>query len=121
MMHYLSPNDPKFMGKTDAESIQNAINAAEKGPIRTVSIPRFCARTGAEEWIIDKSILLPSDITIVLDDCHLTLKEGVYENVFRNKNMYTEISTKPEGKQHGIRIIGFGNAIIDGGKGNDLT
>ena len=120
-MHYLSPNDPKFMGKTDSESIQNAINAAEKGPIRTVSIPRFCARTCSEEWIIDKAILLPSNLTVVLDDCHLTLKKDVYENVFRNKNMYTDISTKAEGKQHGIRIIGFGNAIIDGGEGNDLT
>ena len=120
-MEFLSPNDPKFIGKTDSESIQNAINAAECGPIRTVSIPRFCARTGKEEWIIDKALLLPSNITIVLDNCHLTLKKDVYENVFRNKNMYTEISRKPEGKQHGIRIIGFGNAIIDGGEGNDLT
>ena len=114
MMNYLSPNDPKFQAESDAISIQNAINQAEIGPIRTVVIPRVCARTGAEEWIIDKSILLPSNVTIVLEDCHLTLKEGVYENIFRNKNMYTETSTKVEGKQSGIRIIGVGEAILDG-------
>ena len=120
MQNYLSPNDPQFMAETDSRSIQNAIDAAEKGPIRTVRIPRVCARTGEEEWLIDKSILLPSNITIILEDCHLTLEEGVYENIFRNKNLYTDISTKPEGKQTGIRIIGEGDAILDGGKGNDL-
>ena len=120
-MIYISPNDAKFLGKSDSESIQNAINAAEQGPIRTVCIPRLCERTGKNEWIIDKSILLPSNVTIILDDCHLTLKEGVYENIFRNKNLYTDVSLKQEGKQTGIRIIGFGNAILDGGKGNDLT
>ena len=121
MEYYLSPNDPRFQAESDSKSIQNAIDAAEKGPIRTVRIPRICARTGAEEWLIDKSILLPSDITIILDDCHLVLKENVYENIFRNKNMYTDISLKAEGKQHGIRIIGVGDATLDGGKGNDLT
>ena len=120
MQDYFSPNEPRFMGATDSESIQNAVNAAEKGPIRTVRIPRVCARTGATEWIIEKSILLPSDITIILDDCHLTLKKDVYENIFRNKNMYTDLHNKMEGKQHGIRIIGVGDAILDGGEGNDL-
>ena len=120
MIEYLSPNDKKYIGKTDSESIQNAINATEQTGIRTVCIPRICKRTGRPEWIIDKTILLPSDITIILDDCHLVLEEGVYENIFRNKNLYTDISNKPEGKQKGIRIIGFGDAILDGGKGNDL-
>ncbi len=121
MQNYLSTNDVRFRADSDSMTIQNAIDEAEKGPIRTVCIPRVCARTGAEEWLIDQSILLPSNITIILDDCHLTLKEGVYENIFRNKNMYTENANKPEGKQSGIRIIGRGDAVLDGGKGNDLT
>ena len=121
METFLSPNDKRFQGKNDSESIQNAINAAEKGPIRTVCIPRVCARTGAEEWIIEKSLLLPSNITIILEDCHLKLKDGIYENIFRNKNAFTDISKKAEGKQTGIRIIGVGDAILDGGNGNDLT
>ncbi|MBE6656172.1 MAG: hypothetical protein E7609_04825 [Ruminococcaceae bacterium] len=121
MTNYLSPNDPRFQADSDAVSIQNAIDAAEKGPIRTVRIPRVCERMGREEWIIDKSILLLSNITVILDDCHLTLKKDVYENIFRNKNMYTDVSTKREGKQTGIRIIGVGDAVLDGGEGNDLT
>ena len=87
MKNYYSPNDVEFIADSDSKSIQNAIDAAEKGPIRTVRIPRVSERTGREEWIIDKSILLPSDVTVILDDCHLVLKKGVYENIFRNKNM----------------------------------
>ena len=121
MVEFLSPNDPRFMGRSDSESIQNAIDAAESEGVRTVAIPRRCERTGEDEWIIDRSILLPSNITVILDDCNLTLKEGVYENIFRNRNMYTEASTKSEGRQSGIRIIGVGDAVLDGGLGNDLT
>nr|MBQ4318338.1 hypothetical protein [Clostridia bacterium] len=120
MEYYLNPNSPQFMADTDSQSIQNAVNAAENGPVRTVIIPRRNNRTGNDEWMIDKTILLPSDITVILDDCHLTLVEGVYENIFRNKNMYTEIAKTPDGTQHGIRITGRGNAVLDGGKGNDL-
>lgn len=121
MDYYISPNDPQYMGRDDSESIQNAIDAAEASGIRTVVIPRICDRTGRDEWIITKSILLPSDITVILDDCHLTLADGIYENIFRNKNMYTDISLRPEGVQRGIRIIGRGGAVLDGGGGNDLT
>lgn len=121
MKDYLSPNDAEFISDSDSRSIQNAIDAAGNGPIRTVRIPRVCERTGRDEWIIDKTILLPSNITVILDDCHLTLKKGVYENIFRNKNMYTDVWLKPEGKQSGIRIIGVGDAVLDGGEGNDLT
>ena len=121
MEYYLNPNDPRFMGKDDSESIQNAVNAAGNGEVRTAIIPRRCERTGLDEWTISRSILLPSNITVILDDCHLTLAEGVYENIFRNKNMYTDVSLSSVGIQRGIRIIGRGNAVLDGGKGNDLN
>ena len=120
METFYSPNDSRFIGNSDSESIQNAVDAAADGMIRTVRIPRISARTGADEWIIDKAILLPSNITIVLEDCHLILAEGVYDNIFRNKNIYSDISRTADGRQSGIRIIGEGGAILDGGKGNDL-
>lgn len=120
MQPFYSPNDPQFIADSDSQSIQNAVDAAANGAIRTVRIPRVSARSGAAEWCIDKAILLPSNITIVLEDCHLTLAEGIYDNIFRNKNMYTDISRRAEGRQTGIRIIGEGDAILDGGRGNDL-
>lgn len=120
MYRYLDANDPRFAADSDSATIQNAVDAAEAGGVSTVSIPRRCARTGKDEWIIDRTILLPSNITIILDDCRLTLAPGVYQNIFRNRNMYTDISLKKEGRQYGIRIIGHGRATLDGGEGNDL-
>ncbi len=120
MREYYSPNDADLMGATDSESIQNAVNATRGGESHVVRIPRRNARTGQDEWCIDKSILLPSDITVELYDCHLTLAEGVYENIFRNENLYTDLGFTLEGEQYGIRIVGYGDAILDGGLGNDL-
>ena len=54
MQNYLSPNDERFIGESDSKSTQNAIDEAEKGPVKTVCIPRVCARTGAEEWMNDE-------------------------------------------------------------------
>ncbi|NMA08534.1 MAG: hypothetical protein GX929_05410 [Clostridiales bacterium] len=116
----VTPNDPRFLAGSDARSIQNAVCAAAKGDIRTVRIPRYNARTGKPGWLIDRTILLPSEITVLLDDCRLTLAPGVYENIFRNENLYTDVSLTQAGEQHGIRIIGRGMATLDGGEGNDL-
>lgn len=119
MLSY-NANDARFRAETDSATIQNAINATREGECRTVVIPRLNARTGEECWVIDKTILLPNDITVYLDDCVLTLADGVYENIFRNENMYREGSLSPENEQYGIRIIGRGDATLDGGKDNGL-
>lgn len=120
MERFYSPNDPRFSANDDASTIQNAVDAAVADGVRVVRIPRQCARTGLDFWQISRAILLPGNITVYLDDCHLILNEGIYDNIFRNANMYTNIARKPEGLQKGIRIIGTGEAILDGGKGNDL-
>ncbi len=119
-MLFLNPNDPAFSAETDSKSIQNAIDAAANGPIRTVSIPHHCDRTGADEWVIEKTLLLPDNVTVILDDCHLRLADGVYENIFRNKNMYSPLALTEEGEQRNIHIIGRGNAILDGGTDNGV-
>lgn len=113
-------NDPRFRADSDSATIQNAINATREGNCRAVVIPRHNERTGESRWEIDKTLLLPNDITVYLDDCFLTLADGVCENIFRNENMYREDSLLPENEQHGIRIIGLGNAVLDGGKDNGL-
>ena len=119
-MTYYNANDLRFRADTDSATIQNAINATREGECRTVVIPRVNERTGKPIWVIDKTLLLPNDITVYLDDCFLTLADGVYENIFRNENMYREGSLLPENEQHGIRILGLGNAVLDGGKDNGL-
>lgn len=119
-MNCYNANDPCFRAESDSATIQNAINATKKGDCHAVVIPRHNARTGESRWVIDKTLLLPNDITLYLDDCFLTLADGVYENIFRNENTFGADSLKPENEQHGIRILGLGDATLDGGKDNGL-
>lgn len=116
----VSVNEARFFGQTDSETIQNAIEYAVTEGDGIVTIPRFNLRTGKPIRIIDQSILLPSDITILLEGAHLRQADGVIENIFRNQNAWTELGNTVEGEQHNIRIIGVGNTILDGGLPNGM-
>ena len=120
-MELIYASDKRFWGSTDAETIQNAIDYAEKTGLSRVTIPRHNPRTGENIWIISKTILLPSDMTVVLEDAHLRLADGVLENIFRNRNCRTEKGNTIEGEQKNIRILGSGNATLDGGKHNGFV
>jgi len=113
-------DEARFMGDTDSQTIQNAIDESHAHGIGKVVIPRINPRTGEPLWVIDKVILLPSDMTVILDGCHLRLADGVRENIFRNKNAWTAVGNTLEGEQHDIRIIGVGNAVLDGGEPNGM-
>ena len=119
-MSAFTPNDAGIVGADDSASIQTAVDRAAASGIGKVTIPRFNARTGRCGWTISRSILLPGDMTVVVDNATLTLADGVYENVFRSANVWTEKGCTPDGELRGIHIIGVGNAVLDGGKANDL-
>ena len=73
------------------------------------------------DWIIEEAVRLPSDFTLVLEDCHLRLADGSFTNMFVNEHHDTEIGGTPEGTDRNISIIGRGKAILDGGKYNGLS
>ena len=64
-----------------------------------------------DEWIIDRTILLPSNITIILDDCRLTTAPG-YIRTSSATATCIPISPSKEGRQYGIRIIGHGRVPL---------
>ena len=103
--------------KHDSKTIQEAIKRACELKERKLVIPRINARTGEDIWEIKETIFLPSDFTLILDNCHLRMADGVFCNMFCNENAYTE---KCE-EQKNISIIGIGNALLDGGIPNGLT
>src|SRR5690606_10631764 len=76
-----TPND--FTG-SDTERIQAAIDAA-KGTSGKVIIPADNAN-GTNLWEIDRAILLPSDMTVILDNCTLRLSDNSRDNLFRSDN-----------------------------------
>ena len=121
MMDYISPNDERLFGETDSITIQNAIAAAEKDGCRKIMIPRYNARTGKNEWRIPVSIKVPSDFTVILDNCYMVQETGVYDNMFTCLYSWDfDKCTKLENEQKNIAIIGQGNVILDGGVHNHL-
>ena len=113
-----SPND--FPDGSDSAMIQAAVDAAEAEGLGKVVIPRFNRRGARAVWNIDRTILLPSDFTLILDDCHLRMADGAMCRMFQNRNTDTETGNTRAGIQRNIRIIGLGNPILDGGEPNGL-
>ncbi len=103
--------------KNDSMTIQGAIEYAYKNNENKITIPRINKRTGEPLWVISETIYIPSDFTVVLDNCRLKMADGVYCNMFCNKNAYESEC----GQQKNISIIGIGNAVLDGGLPNGLT
>ena len=117
----ITPNLEEIIGKKDSESIQNAINYASQTGVNSVTIPRINRRTGEQIWWIDQAIILPSNMELILDNCHLRQSDDCFDNMFRNF-----FDTEREGHQlseqrRNIVIRGQGHAILDGGKHNGLT
>lgn len=113
MTAYITPNAQ--LGRSDAERIQSAINAAVSMGTRRVRIPRVNERTGKECWVIDETIRLPSDIEILIDDAHLVLADGCFCNMFAALGGDTA-----EKALRNITLRGRGHAVLDGGHYNGL-
>lgn len=73
------------------------------------------------DMIIDSAVRLPSNFTLILEDCHLRMADGCYSNMFVNEHCYTDEGRTPEGCDRNISIIGRGRAILDGGEYNGLS
>lgn len=80
--------------------------------IATADGTRQIVLTG--DYTIYETILIPSDFTIVLDNCHLTMAKDTFCHLFRNQH------ATDGGTDQNIRIIGRGKAILDGGEYNGL-
>ena len=80
---------------------------------------RIATVSGSYE--IDKPIRIPSDFTLILENCHLRLADGVFSNIFLNEHFGTDIGKTKSGTDRNIKIIGRGKAILDGGNYNGLS
>ena len=93
--------------------IFSKIEEAIKDESRTVTI--------SGNWEIDEAIRLPSNFTLILENAHLRMADGVYSNMFVNEHHGTDIGNTTDGTDRNINIIGRGRAILDGGKYNGLS
>ena len=102
-----------FFQKGGYDYITAEIQRAIESGSRTAKI------TG--HWEINKAVRLPSNITLILENCHLRMAKDCYSNMFLNEHYGTEIGRTLEGTDTNITIKGRGYAIIDGGGYNGLT
>ena len=103
----ITPND--FKG-SDIERIQAAINAAKETTHKIV-IPKRNAN-GTNVWKIDCAILLPGNMTIILDNCIIQLSDSCRDNMFRSDNVGIGI-TNPVWN-YKISIVGVGDVLLRG-------
>jgi hypothetical protein len=117
----ITPN--RFDG-SDSDRIQAAIEAAT-GTTNRVVIPARNTN-GTNVWLLDRAILMPSNMTLVLDDCTVQLADSCIDNIIRSDNVGAGGTSVPW--NHDIRIIGRGHATLRGasrprstGEGKTLT
>ena len=111
---FITPN--QTLGSTDSESIQNAVNLAKELGVNKVIIPRINERCEKALWLIDKTVRLPSDMTVILDNCFLQMADDVSGGFFCNETLFTDKGYKLDYRMKNIHIKGIGEAILDGGR-----
>ncbi len=104
----------EFSG-SDSHRIQSAVNKAREEK----AIALIPAGGGSLDgvWDIDEAILLDGDVSILLDGAHLRLQDGVFDNIFRTRNLYEDKTVELSN----IFIKGQNGAVLDGGVHNRLT
>jgi hypothetical protein len=106
---YVSPND--FENGSQTSRIAAAIEyAGNRG--RKVVIPAIDRVTNTGVWKIDSAILLPSDFTLVLDNCTLKLSDLCRDNFIRTANL--KVGQPSLETYHNVHIIGIGNVLLEG-------
>lgn len=118
MNMYINVN--QFLEATcDSDMIQAAVDAAQNTG-QAVLIPRINARTGQPRWDITKTILLPSNCMIFLQNCHMRLADGAVCSIFQNKDYEIMDYLSEEKRQKNITIQGIGQVVLDGGVHNGI-
>ena len=119
MKMFVTPNET--IGNSDSESIQNAVNLAKELNINKVVIPRINERSRKALWTIDKTVRLPSDMTVILDNCFMQMADDVAGGFFCNDTLFTDEGRSLEHRMKNINIKGVGEAILDGGRPTEVN
>ncbi len=98
---------------SDSDRIQAAIEAAGKcGGMVRIPTRRPDAVSPRDYWLLDRAIILPSDTTLMLENCRVKLSDRCRDNFIRSANCGEGIATIEPIRN--IHIIGIGNAVLEG-------
>ena len=99
-------------GMNDSQAVDAALFVSRKAESRTLI---FKGKT----FILTKAVELPSNTTVIIDNCTITQADCTFDNIFRGNNYVIDpenpfdyvLDVRP---LKNIRIIGRGNAVISG-------
>lgn len=105
-------NANHYPGKTDSETLENALQ--HLGADRILIIPPRDSEQEPERthWLIDRAILLPENITVILQNCKIKLSDRCRDNFFRSANCGMGIAF-PQ-RIRNIHLRGEGLCILEG-------
>lgn len=103
-------NANDFRGTCDSDILNAAV--AARGADGVVVIPPRAVDGERDWWSLDRAILLPSNTTVVLQNCKLKLSDACRDNFFRTANAGLGISDPAPVEN--IHIRGEGNAVLEG-------
>ena len=96
-----------FSGACDSEIIEAALGNLDADGTLVIS-----AKEDGNPWLLDRAILLPGDVTVILRNCKLKLSDRCRDNFFRSANCGLGIEgVKP---LRNIRIRGEGKVVLEG-------
>lgn len=101
---------PNIFEGSDIQRIQSAINAA-RGTTNKIFIPARNSN-GTNLWLIDSAILIPANMTVILNNCTIQLSDQCRDNMFRSANVGVGI-TDPKWINN-INILGMGDVHLKG-------
>lgn len=107
----------RHMKRIDGVNFQENGGAYIAGLIQKAVEDGSYTCTVSGNWEIEKTVRIPSGFTLVLDGCHLRMKDGEILNIFANEHLGC---TDPLIRDYDICIEGRGRAILDGGEPNGL-
>lgn len=100
-------------GRTHSEAIEAAISESTKSGSYAVVV------LDAQDWLIDRAILLPSNTELLIDACRLKLADGVLDNIIRTAGLKPN-PQDPNGvcpavePTENLKITGMNGAVIEG-------
>jgi hypothetical protein len=109
MASVFNPN--QFKG-TDSERIDQAVAAVKANGGGKIVISRREDADGRDFWLLDRAILLDSNMTLVIDDCTLKLSDKCRDNFIRSANCGAGIEKVAPIKN--VCVVGSGDAKLVG-------
>ena len=106
-------------GMTDSEAVRAVLAASAADTERTIIFD-------GRDFQLSEAVILPSDTTVIVDDCTIRQEDYTFDNIFRGGNLDFDpqdpygyaVNVRP---LKNIRILGRGKAALTGPEKNRTT